>query len=301
VDNGSGKRNVAADIISKKTRQEFREHFVGLTLREIAMEFDAADVPCDTDHHPSCSGERRSLVEQYYHAVDFTDWKDARKILKVYEAALVDLEEKVRHPPAHWSAEILQKNLASLVKWLENDGFRFANGCITHKGQVMSLPTVQEAAAALDVPELHRQLARLQTATDDDPGLAIGTAKELVETTCKTILHARGVSFDESGDVVELVKIVRRELGLLPDDVPNAAKGAEVMRRLLSNLGSVAQGLGELRNLYGTGHGKTGAAKGLSPRHARLAAGSAATLATFLLETHEERVAAAKGTATGTG
>lgn len=62
------------------------------------------------------------------------------------------------------------------------------------------------------------------------------------------------------------------------------------MRRLLGNLGNVAQGLAELRNLYGTGHGRTGSAKGLSARHARLAVGSAGTLATFLLETHEERL-----------
>ena len=58
---------------------------------------------------------------------------------------------------------------------------------------------------------------------------------------------------------------------------------------MLSNLGTIAQGLAELRNPYGTGHGPTGNAKGLSPRHARLATGSAAVLATFLLETYEER------------
>ena len=81
----------------------------------------------------------------------------------------------------------------------------------------------------------------------------------------------------------------RKALGLIPESVPNSAKGAETIRRLLSNLGNVAQGLGELRNLYGTGHGKTGNAKGLSPRHAKLAVGAAATLATFLLETHSDR------------
>lgn len=36
-----------------------------------------------------------------------------------------------------------------------------------------------------------------------------------------------------------------------------------------------------------TGHGKTGSTKGLSAHHARLAVGSAATLATFLAETPE--------------
>jgi hypothetical protein len=84
---------LAGDIISKQTRAAFREHFVGWTLATIATEFDSADVRCDSDYQPPCSGARRSLVEQYYRAVDFTEWKDVRKILRVYEAVLAKLEE----------------------------------------------------------------------------------------------------------------------------------------------------------------------------------------------------------------
>jgi hypothetical protein len=277
---------MAGDIISKKTRSEFREYFVGWTLREITMEFDAADIPVAEDYQPNCSGERRTLVEKYYHAVDFTNWKDVRKVLKLYENTLVQLEHRIANT---WNPDDTKREFEALKKWLARDGFHYENSRLLHAGQVASLPTVHEAAAAFDVPELHRQLERLRSAVEDDPALAIGTAKELVETTCKTILNTRKVAFDESADVIELMKAARKELHLLPDDVPDAAKGADVMRRLLSNLGTVAQGLGELRNLYGTGHGKTGAAKGLGPRHARLAVGCAATLATFLLETHEQR------------
>ena len=61
------------------------------------------------------------------------------------------------------------------------------------------------------------------------------------------------------------------------------------MRKLLANLGVVVQSLGEVRNLYGTGHGRTHKKQVMQPRHARLAAGAATTLATFLLETHWER------------
>ena len=60
-----------ADIISKKTRTEFREYFVGTKLRIINNEFDAAGVECDLDHDPGLSGERRTLVEQYYSTVDW--------------------------------------------------------------------------------------------------------------------------------------------------------------------------------------------------------------------------------------
>jgi len=151
------------------------------------------------------------------------------------------------------------------------------------------LEHISDAVGPLDLPELHRQIHRMQAAVEDDPALAIGTAKELVESVCKTILEQRQLAFADDADIGQLVKEARKALGLIPESIPNSAKGAESIRRLLSNLGNVAQGLGELRNLYGTGHGKAGAVKGLSPRHARLAVGTAATLSTFLLETHTER------------
>lgn len=57
------------------------------------------------------------------------------------------------------------------------------------------------------------------------------------------------------------------------------------------NLATLVQGSAELRNAYGTGHGRSRAhaKRRLTPRHARLAVGSAATLGVFLYETHEAR------------
>lgn len=81
-----------------------------------------------------------------------------RKLLKVYESVLQQLEESAgAHdlPPGHsnvWAKEALPR----LVKRLAVDGFHYEHGHIRHKGQIVSLPTVREAAAALDMPELHR-------------------------------------------------------------------------------------------------------------------------------------------------
>ena len=58
---------------------------------------------------------------------------------------------------------------------------------------------------------------------------------------------------------------------------------------MLSNLNQVSQGIAELRNLYGSGHGRDGRFTGIQPRHAKLAVGAAATLGTFLMETHLEQ------------
>jgi hypothetical protein len=283
------KKEKMKDIISKKTRLEFREYFVATTLREIAQEFDAADVPCDGDFTPPETGQRRSLVEQYYHAVDFGSWRDVRKVLRVFESVLLTLEERVRTPPWGGKDEWAERSLSTLKRCLERDGFFYAEGHITAVGHNPAIEQLTETAQAMDAHALREQIDRIRNSMDDDPSLAIGTAKELLETTCKTILADFGVEAAPNWDVTRLVKETRGVLRLVPEDIPDSAKGAEIIKRVLGNLGQIAQGLAELRNLYGTGHGKNGRFKGLSPRHARLAVSCSTALATFLFETHEIR------------
>ena len=280
---------MSKDLISKKTRYELREYFVGTTLREIEREFDAADILRDEDYTPPVPGQRRSLVEQYYHTINWTKWRDVRRFLILYSNVLVGLEDQANNGSGYDGEEQARTTFESLKKWIERDGYVYSDGRLVARGDVVQLPDIHEASIQFDVPELQRQVERMRNAVDDDPALAIGTAKELIETTCKTILHDRGAEFDDSADLVKLVAQTRKILGLLPGDIPDAARGADVIRRLLGSLGTVAQGLGELRNMYGTGHGRSGQVKGLTSRHARLAVGSAATLAMFLFETHQER------------
>jgi hypothetical protein len=153
----------------------------------------------------------------------------------------------------------------------------------------LSLEHIRETTAKLEAGYIHRQIKRMESSVETDPDLAIGTAKDLVESCCKTILYERGVQPEGKLELTNLIKATLKELQLLPDDIDASAKGADIIKKLLSNLGTVAQGLAELRNLYGTGHGKAGHHKGLQPRHAKLAAGAASTLSLFLLDTHQER------------
>jgi len=277
------------DLITRRTRVKFREYFVGTTLRTISEEFDAADVPLDADYAAPESGERRSLVEQYYHAVDFSSWRDVQKVLRVYENVLQELEETIKHPSSIGDDEYAEKTLSLLLRCLERDGFVHSDGRITPTGRNPTIEELSETATTLSNRVLRQQIERIRTAIEDDPDLAIGTAKELLETTCRSILADYAVTSDRAWDVTRLVKETRSVLKLVPEDIPESAKGSETIRRVLSNLGQVSQGLAELRNLYGTGHGKGGQFRGLGPRHARLAVGCATTLASFLFETHESR------------
>jgi hypothetical protein len=146
---------------------------------------------------------------------------------------------------------------------------------------------VKSAVEPFGAEYVSRQITRLYGAAHNDPELAIGTAKELLETVCKSIISERLGTCDANQELPALIKATTRLLQLAPDDVPDSAKGAESIRILLNSLGTVAGRLAELRNLYGTGHGKGAGARILDERHARLAVGAAATLATFLVETHQ--------------
>lgn len=148
------------------------------------------------------------------------------------------------------------------------------------------ISAAKETLSGSDVAYVAQQITRMEAAVNSDPGLAIGTSKELIETCCKTILNERNVDFSSNVDITQLVKLTSKELKLTPDDIEEQAKAADTIKRLLSNLATITQGIAELRNKYGTGHGKTAKTKGLSPRHAKLAVGAASTLAVFLVETH---------------
>lgn len=274
------------DLISKKTRNEFREYFVGMTLREISQEFDAADVPYDADYQPPESGQRRCLVEQYYHAMDFSSWRDVRMLLRVFESVLDSLEERMKDP---WGgSQFAEQTFSKLKRHLERDRFQYNDGRITPLNDNPTIGELADVAQRFDAHVLRQQIDRMRAAVESDPALAIGTAKELLETTCKTILADYGTQAESSWDVTRLVKEARAVLHLVPDNIPDSAKGAEIIKRILSNLGQISQGVSELRNLYGTGHGTNGRSKGLTARHARLAVACSSGLATFLFETHSE-------------
>jgi hypothetical protein len=144
-------------------------------------------------------------------------------------------------------------------------------------------------ADALDAGWMAKEIERLEKAIDGDPASAIGTAKELVETCCKTILNKRGVVYGKAADIGDLTKLLVVNLQLVPEGVSDEKKGADNIRLILRNLTSLTHNLAQLRGLYGTGHGRDGRHRGLQPRHARLAVASAVAFIDFVSDTYRNR------------
>lgn len=123
-----------------------------------------------------------------------------------------------------------------------------------------------------------------------NPTEAIGKAKELIESCCKTILEKLNETYDEKDDISALTKKTFEKLNLMPENINDNLPLSKTLKQILGNLRAITFGLAELRNPYGSGHGKSSNFKGLSERHAKLAVGCCATLVNFLWDCYENQI-----------
>lgn len=262
--------------------------------------FDLTSLPSTDPRFGNAAGDI------WKHRVINSDWNDdwvfydrRFNLLNADDEVFLRFLSETIHPVVRPDATETERLCQLYNQYLLNDGFELVektriSGKPVYTGRYSGhVPTPGIAAArailaGTDPSYVAQQITRMETAALNDPALAIGTAKELVETVCKTILEARTIPFSKGAELPELVKLTAKALELTPSDVPEKAKAAETIKRLLSNLGTIAQNVAELRNQHGTGHGKKAGTKGLGSRHAKLAVGAASTLAVFLMETHNE-------------
>jgi len=152
-----------------------------------------------------------------------------------------------------------------------------------------SIGRATTSAEVLSSNWMQSEIRRIQNSIENDPALAIGTAKDLVESCCKAILMELSVPVGTSDNLPTLAKKLAKNIGLVPEGISKEAKGADNIKRVLSNLASLVNGIAELRGLYGSGHGRDGQHVGLEPRHARLAASCAIAFVDFCTETYVKR------------
>lgn len=118
----------------------------------------------------------------------------------------------------------------------------------------------------------------------NDPEGAITSARTLLETVCKHILDETGQNYSDNDDLPALYRAVALKLNVAPSQ-----HAEEAFKRILGGATSVVEGLGSLRNKIGDAHGKGRAAVRPAPRHAQLAVNLAGAMATFLIETWQDR------------
>lgn len=155
-------------------------------------------------------------------------------------------------------------------------------------GRAAAVEAAKEIAAKLDAEYLSQQIIRMEASIDNDPELAIGSAKEFIETISKLILDMRKVSYGKGDDLPGLVKLAVKQLRVVPEIIQNEGAAEDTIKRFVNNLTSIGSSLAELRNLHGTGHGKSLGYRGLEEHQARLAVRVATAVGVFLFEAHHK-------------
>jgi polyhydroxyalkanoate synthesis regulator phasin len=254
---------------------------------------------------PSYDGRFETATGDIWkHRVMNTDWDegwmftDGRfAIQNAPDEEFLHFLSETLHPLVRRSEEERQELLDLYNRHLRADGWEIAertkiSGRSVYGARrcIATSPAIESArdiAGDISSGYLAQQLDRMQDAIVKDPELAIGTAKEFVESICKAIHRERKTGDEFKDDFPGLVRATIKLLDFLPDHASGDTKTAENLKILLNNLGSIGERLAQLRNPYGTGHGKDPLHKGLEEHHARLAVGVATSLGVFLFEAHQ--------------
>jgi Abortive infection C-terminus len=131
-----------------------------------------------------------------------------------------------------------------------------------------------------------KALARRYT----DPDGAITTARTLLETVCKRVLDESGGTYSDKDDLPALYRAVAQQLQIAPSQ-----HSEDAFRRILGGATSVVEGLGSLRNKIGDAHGQGRRPIRPTARHAQLAVNLAGAMATFIVDTWNDRQAESQG------
>lgn len=261
--------------------------------------FGLEDMASYDDRFPNAAGDI------WQHRVNNNDWEDdwifnddRFNLLNCDDSKFLDFICEMIHP-------LIRPNTLEVNKLLQifNDNLVDDNFEIVEKTRISNKPIFvgrikingkdsiekkgREIKKLLNADYVSQQINLMESSIEKSPHISIGLAKELIETSCKSIFDERKVKYDKNWELSKLMKETTKLLKLTPDNIPNQARAASSIKQILGSLSSVVQGIGEVRNEYGSGHGRDGKFKGLQPRHAKLAVGAASTLAIYLLETHE--------------
>ena len=121
---------------------------------------------------------------------------------------------------------------------------------------------------------------------EDNTSDAIGKAKELIESCCRTILNEHKKTWNKDWALHELAGETMETLGIRAKDVQGTEDIDKSTKALLSNLIQISQRVAEIRNIAGSGHGRPENFTPVEQRYAQLAVGASITFVRYLWDVH---------------
>ncbi len=199
------------ELVNKRTREAVRDQISGTVLRDIdEMWQDELFAPPEADPEP-VGGERVTRFQGYLEQVDWADPGHVVRALRVFEVALRHLFHHPWNPD--WDPS---ETIERLRRLFARDGYTF-----DHEGRISGGPSIvlkrEDLGDLHDATVIFEHLDRIDHAVArDDPALAIGSAKELVESTAKLVLRDPPVPFDSGFDLPKLARTAEEALLVHP-------------------------------------------------------------------------------------
>ncbi len=153
-------------------------------------------------------------------------------------------------------------------------------------GAATALPTksLNQVLKDRDLAGVDMEFERALANVEKDPPAAITAACSILESLFKVYIEDNSVEMPADQSLKPLWKMASKHLGLDPSSI-----GDDDVKKVLSGLNSVVDGIGSLRTHTGSAHGRGRRAYRLQARHARLAVHASHTLVAFFIETWDER------------
>jgi hypothetical protein len=157
-------------------------------------------------------------------------------------------------------------------------------GLITAVGGTIVTKTLQDIIRTGDLSGVQIEFDRIYANVESDPPAAVTASCALLESVFKTYIEAHGdLALPSEQSIKPLWKVIRADLKFDP-----GASEDDDLRTILTGLANIVEGTGSLRTHKGSAHGRQKRYT-VKPRHARLTAHAACTLAIFVLEAWHDR------------
>jgi hypothetical protein len=149
-------------------------------------------------------------------------------------------------------------------------------------GSAVTAPsrTLGQKLQELSIAEIEEEFERAHRSVDLDPPAAVTAACAILEALCKAYIAEQGLELPSNQTVKPLWSAVSKHLKIAPESVEE-----DDLKRILSGLTSIVDGIGSYRTHAGSAHGHGKRPYKVAARHARLAVHSAHTLCLFAMET----------------
>jgi hypothetical protein len=268
--------NPVAIIVGQVLGNHYYSHRV---LNTLFMEHGAPGEPPEGNCQDKCTAwlKRTSADETV----------DAYTVLGGVLEAFMEVDSP-RYPQ---TVEDLEKDRKRVIDILARYGLSYHHGGKIIGGTAGApTRTLDTMLRARDLSAVGIEFDRALENVETDPAAAVTAACAIVEALCKVYIEDEALESPSEQTVKPLWKVVQKHIGLDPAQIED-----DDLKRILTGLASVVDGLGAFRTHVGSAHGRGRRAYKVAPRHARLAVHSAHSLTAFVLETWEHRKTVGSG------